>query len=233
MDRTCSLPHPNLPEILCGRQAIGPREHVGPCAAVCFMLWGDDVNEIVPEREVMQPNDYGLGDTPCAESHLTKPEIKCKRPEDHEGGNHAKRVTLEWELNKHGRIKRSAVVNGRIEDLELRYGGPAEIPPSDPVASAMMDEDMWDELERVADEKEREEVSEECARDADEGAWWRLPEKDRIEILIEVGLIPGIPKQPLSQALEAQLLRNAREDGKSEELRTAINQRLELTKGPQ
>ena len=56
----------------------------------------------------------------CRAVHLNHPQVSCSRQEGHadEGaGPHARVVTLEWELDyKTGRVTRSAIVNGRIED---------------------------------------------------------------------------------------------------------------------
>ena len=64
----------------------------------------------------------------CGQQHQNLENVKCGRvasaPRAHHGPC-AKVVTLEWYYNQEtGRMERSAVVNGRVEDLEVKHGGP-------------------------------------------------------------------------------------------------------------
>lgn len=120
----CGVTHPNLPKISCGRIAAEPKSHNGPCAAICFILWGGGTNLIIPESEFTHA-DFDHEAERCASTQDARMQIRCQWPAAHKN-DHWKRVTLEWEFNKHGRIRRSAVVDGRVEDLELKYGGPVE-----------------------------------------------------------------------------------------------------------
>lgn len=173
----CGVGHPNLGHIKCGRVAATPRTHNGPCAAVCCMVWGDGVNSIVQTSEIMSAVELPPQGERCASTHDVRREIRCSESNGHDG-NHVKRVTLEWEFNKHGRIKRSAVVDGRVEDLELRYGGPVEavIPDDDltPISDLGPDQmekqldRMQDELEEIMDQHELDSESEDLAREAEE-----------------------------------------------------------------
>ncbi len=68
--------------------------------------------------------------------------VKCERiadgPQQHVGPC-AREVVLEWEVDEKGRAKNSAIVNGRIDDLELRYKSSPEAVEPDVEATPTVD----------------------------------------------------------------------------------------------